>query len=134
MTSSLEAFLACRLLPLDKNQGLRLIGVGEVLRRIAGKVIMNVIKGDIQEAAGSIQVCAGQQGGCEAPIHAMRSIYEDTETDAVLLIDAANAFNAINREAVLENIRRLCPIAYVYAYNCYAAQARLFVICGKEIA
>ena len=134
MTSSLEAFLACRLLPLDKNPGLRPIGVGEVLRRIAGKVIMNVIKGDIQEAAGSIQVCAGQPGGCEAAIHAMRSIYEDTETDAVLLIDAANAFNAINRKAMLENIRRLCPIAYVYAYNCYAAQARLFVIGGKEIA
>ena len=64
----------------------------------------------------------------------MRSIYEDTETDAILLIDVANAFNAINPEALLENIRRLCPIAYVYAYNCYAAQARLFVIGGKEIA
>ena len=31
------AFLACRLIPLNKNQGLRPIGVGEILRRIAGK-------------------------------------------------------------------------------------------------
>ena len=58
-TSSLEAFLACRLLPLDKNPGLRPIGVGEVLRRIAGKVVMSVIKDDIQEAVGSLQLCAG---------------------------------------------------------------------------
>ena len=34
----LEAFIAYRLIPLNKNPGLRPIGVGEVLRRIAGKV------------------------------------------------------------------------------------------------
>ena len=33
-STSLEAFLANRLIPLDKNLGLRPIGVGEVLRRI----------------------------------------------------------------------------------------------------
>ena len=37
--TSLEAFLACRLIPLDKNPGLRPIGIGKVLRRIAGKVV-----------------------------------------------------------------------------------------------
>ena len=33
---SLEAFIACRLIPLNKNPGLRPIGVGEVLRRWKG--------------------------------------------------------------------------------------------------
>ena len=131
--SNLEAFLACRLLPLDKCPGLRPIGVGEVLRRIAGKVVMSVIKGDVQKSVGSLQVCAGQAGGCEAAIHAMHTIFEESENDAVLLIDAANAFNSINRSTMLENIRRSCPIAYVYAFNCYATQARLFVVGGKEI-
>ena len=39
-STSLEAFLGNQLIPLDKNPGLRPIGVGEVLRRIAGKVIL----------------------------------------------------------------------------------------------
>ena len=35
--SFLEAFTSGRLIPLDKNPGIRPIGVGEVLRRIVGK-------------------------------------------------------------------------------------------------
>ena len=35
----LEAYTASRMLPLDKNPGIRPICVGEVLRRIVGKVI-----------------------------------------------------------------------------------------------
>ena len=56
--SNLEAFLSCRLIPLDKNPGLRPIGVGEVLRRIAGKAVVNIIREDILKSVGSLQVCA----------------------------------------------------------------------------
>ena len=61
--SSLETFLACRLIPLDKNPGLRPIGVGEILRRIAGKVVVYVIREDIILSVGSLQVCAGHEAG-----------------------------------------------------------------------
>ena len=46
-THTIEAFLACRLISLDKNLGLCPIGVGEVLRRIAGKIIVLVLKEDV---------------------------------------------------------------------------------------
>ena len=92
---------------------------------------MSIIKGDVQESVSSLQVCAGQSGGCEAAIYSMCMIYEDEDMDAVLLIDAANAFNSMNRDAMLQNISRICPVAYTYEYNCYAVHARLFLTGGK---
>ena len=59
----LEAFVESRLIPLDKCPGVRPIGVGEVPRRIVAKAILRVIGQDIEEAAGPLQVCAGQEGG-----------------------------------------------------------------------
>ena len=95
---STEAILANRLIPLDKGEGaVRPIGVGEVIRRIMGKCVMHVTKPDVINASGSLQVCAGHKSGSEAAIHAMRRIFEADETVAVLLIDASNAFNALNR-------------------------------------
>ena len=45
----LEPFIACRLIPLDKNPGIRPIGVGEVLRRIVGKVVSHHCNEEIRE-------------------------------------------------------------------------------------
>ena len=53
---TLEAYVSCRLIPVDKNPGVRPIGVGEILRRIVGKYIGWVLKEDIQLAAGSLQM------------------------------------------------------------------------------
>ena len=62
---------------------------------------MSVFKKDVTEASGSLQLCAGQEFGSEAAVHAMQTIFEADETDAVLLIDASNAFNALNRASAL---------------------------------
>lgn len=62
-----EAFMACRLIHLVKNPGLQPIEVGEVLQRIAGKVIMKVVKED-KKVARYLQLCAHQEVGCEAAI------------------------------------------------------------------
>ena len=54
-------------------------------------------------AKGSLQVCAGQEVGAEAAIHSVHDIFKDHTTEVVLVIDAENAFNAINRKAKLHN-------------------------------
>ena len=131
---TIEPLVASRLIPLDKGEGaVRPIGMEEVIRRICGKCVMNIAKRDVVEASGSLQLCAGQKSGSEAAIHAMHRIFEADDTDAVLLIDASNAFNSLNRAAALHNIRVLCPIIAVYAINTYRQSARLFITGGKEI-
>ena len=129
----LETYIACRLIPLDKNPGVRPIGIGETIRRIIGKSILQVIRKEVVESAGSLQLCAGQPGGCEAAVHAVNEIFNEDRTDGVLLIDASNAFNSLNRQAMLNNIRYICPPLATYIRNCYIAPSRLFVTGGKEI-
>ena len=110
----------------DKNPGIRPIGVGEILRHIAGKVVIAATRNNVS-SVGSLQVCAGHDAGCEAIVHAMNSIYQEEQTEAVLLVDATNAFNAVNRKAFLHNINIVCPSISTFVLNCYSTPSRLFV-------
>ena len=86
---------------MDKNPGLRPIGVGEVLRRIAGKVVMMLCKKKKKlQKLQTLQLSTGQDSSAEAAIHAMRDMFADVNTDPVLLIDAENAFSSINRKVM----------------------------------
>ena len=129
----LTEYVAGRLVPLDKGDtkegkpGVRLVGVGEVLRRLVGKLLLGVIKDDITTAAGPLQTCTGVKAGIEAAIHAMRQVFESSETEAVLLVDAENAFNNLNRKATLQNIKELCPPFYQYLQNTYQKPAKLII-------
>ena len=102
---------------MDKDPGVRPISIGEVIRRIFGKALITVVKDDIVKATGSLQVCAGQQAGCEAAVHSMNSIFQEEESDAILLVDASNDFNSLNRSAFLHNVRSLCPALATYVYK-----------------
>ena len=126
--TSLQEFTACRLIPLDEKSGLRPIGVGEVLRRIAGKVIIINFKRDITDAAGSLQLSAGQEVGARTPIYTMWDMFANEDTEAALLIDAKNAFNSISLKVMLHNLNFLCPIIKTYITNYYIKEAKLFII------
>ena len=123
----LSAFVACRLIALDKCPGVRPIGIGETARRIIGKTIAAAISDDVQDAAGPLQVCAGHLSGCEAAVRAMRQVFEAPDTDAVILVDASNAFNSLNRQAALRNIHQLCPSLSKVLTNTYREDVELFI-------
>ena len=129
----LEPYTSCRLIPLNKNPGVRPIGVGEVLRRIVGKTIAWSLRDEVQEAVGPLQVSSGIKGGAEAAIHAIRSIFEADTTDAVILVDASNAFNRLNRQVALHNIQYICHPYSQVLINTYRVPSRLFIIGGGEI-
>ena len=74
---------------------------------------------DIQKVAGSQQLCAGQPAGAEAVVHAIRESFQDDDTEAVLLLDATNAFHTLNRQVALCNISQLCPSLATISINMY---------------
>ena len=85
---SLEAYNACRVTPLNKNPGVRPIGIGEVFRRIKGKCIIMRIEKDLRFLGGNTQLYLGQKCGIEHAIQSLCSHFEKTENEAVLLTDA----------------------------------------------
>ena len=54
------------------------------------------------------------------------------DTDAVLLIDAENAFNSIDRKVMLHNLKLIYSIIATYVINCYAAPSRLCIAGGGD--
>ena len=63
----------------------------------------------------------------------MADIFNEEANDGLLLVDATNAFNAINRAALLHNVRYICPPMSIYIRNCYKHETRLFISGGGQI-
>ena len=92
----ITSLVACRLSALDKSPEVRPLGIGEALRRIIGKAVLAITSEDIRRSVGTLQPCVGHVSGCEAGIHAVRAIFENANTEAVLLTDASDASNSLN--------------------------------------
>ena len=122
---SITAFTCSRLIPLDKNPGVRPVGIGEVVRRIVGKAAIRVISKDLRRVAGSDQLCVGQRAGIESAIHELRTSFASSREHALLQIDASNAFNTLNRCLALQNIDMICPLMKVILLNTYRENSLL---------
>ena len=123
----LSPLLACCLIALDKNPGVRPISIGETSCQNISKAILFMVKADILEATGNLQLCAGQEAGCEAAVQAMQSLFHSSTTQAVLLADASNAFNSLNRHVSLHNLHFICPPLAVTLTNVYREASSLFI-------
>ena len=82
---------------------------------------------DVVEATTPIQICSGIPSGVEAAVHAVRSMFDDPNTEGVLLVDASNAFNSMNRSVALKNIQVTCPQFSTFMINTYRTPAKLLV-------
>ena len=56
---------------------------------------------DVQNVCSADQLCAGAKPGTEPAVHAMKELFEANESEGLLLLDTANAFNALKRLAAL---------------------------------
>ena len=98
-----------------------------------GNAINWILREDIQEAAGSFQTATGLKAGAEAAIHAMRTIFKDPTTEGVILFDASNVFNSLNRRVALHNIQISWSSFSRILINIYHIPSRVIILGGAEL-
>ena len=119
--------LACRLIALDKkNPAFDPLESETLLVELLQKPYCPLLALTFKMQL-VLNSCGGQIAGIEAAVHATRSVFESDECEAVLRVDASNAFNALNRKVALPNIRRLCPPFATILINSYRSPTELFV-------
>ena len=91
---------------------------------------MQVIERDVRDVVAPTQMCVGVPSACKVASHAIQKAFDHPSTQAVLLVDASNAFNAVNRLAALHNIPRVCPAAGRVFVNTYSHPIKLFLSGG----
>ena len=65
----------------------------------------------------------------------MRTVYENQDTECVMLVDATNAFNCLlNRKIALHNIDYVCPPLSRYLKNTYRQPADLYIRDNSKVA
>ena len=109
--------------------GLRPIAIGEILRRIAGKCLCAVVKEEAQTFFPPLQVGVACPAGADAAVHSCRDWvlqHADNNDKALLKLDFSNAFNTVNREYVLQEVRTKFPGLARFAHWCYSQESKLF--------
>jgi hypothetical protein len=92
---------------------------------------MSITAEEVQRAVGALQLCARQPSGVEAAIHSMREFLSRDDNDGILLIDADNAFNRVNRAVALWNVQFICPSMKFVLINAYRVPTRIFLTDDK---
>ena len=88
-----------------------------------GKAICLVTCSDASVVCGSDQLYAGLQCGIEGAIYAMNELFDPNHLNSsgwgVLLVDASNAFNSLNRISMLLHVHQLWPRCACFVFNTY---------------
>ena len=111
--------MASRTIPILKKDGsCRPVGIGDVLRRVCLKPIERHHHEKVINAC-KYQYGNGQALGSESIIHALNQARTNDARTCILVVDATNAFNVVNRATALDSIYQRTPELYLTSYNTY---------------
>jgi hypothetical protein len=116
----LEILYGANLCALKKKDGgIRPIAVGFTLRRICSKICCKHIFPSLTKKFQPSQLGFGSKGGCEAAVHAARAFVNDDSCEVLLKVDVKNAFNSVDRGALLTQVSDATPLIFKYLWQCY---------------
>ncbi|XP_061706402.1 uncharacterized protein LOC133525602 [Cydia pomonella] len=111
-----------------KDGGLRPIAIGSVFRRLTAKLGCHAVRDEMSSYLQPCQLGFGTKLGCEAAIHATRAFVLDPKNaDCVIIkIDLKNAFNSLERDVLLSEVRDKIPLLYPFLHQVYSSPSKLF--------
>ena len=111
-----------------KDSGVRPVAVGEVLRRLVAKCFCTRLKLKCEELFTEVgQVGVGVRGGAEAAVIAVRTALQNVDKKQwTLKVDLENAYNSIDRQAILSMVHRFFPELTAWYRLCYGTAAKLY--------
>ncbi|KAJ9458089.1 hypothetical protein DIPPA_34838 [Diplonema papillatum] len=135
-TAARPYLYGAKLVPLVKRTGgIRPIACGEILRRVAGKVLAS--DRAVKELGQNVLLRSGQVGvgvkaGADAGVLAVRRVAalyrrEGGASKGVLQVDLENAFNSLQREAIIRSASRHAPQVLAYTQAAYGKHSILQV-------
>jgi len=109
-----------------KDMGIRPIGCGEAIRRLAAKCLCARVKHEISSYCSKArQVGFGIPGGVDLLFHTLKA-YTTSSADVVIAtVDLSNAFNTVDRQAIYDTISQHCPELQRYFENAYSQPSNL---------
>ena len=129
-------FAGAPLTPLRKRSGgVRPIAVGESLRRLAAKMLMQRVGDQAATLLRPTQLGVSVRGGVEALVHTVAHAVREHGEDGrigLLSLDFENAFNLINRQALIRAVHQHFPEILGYVRLCYANAEDPHLWCGAQ--
>ena len=110
------------------NGGVRPIAVGEILRRLTAKCLMEAVRDEARQHFAPVQLGVATAGGAEAAVHTARAWHERNagHTGKILVkLDFKNAFNLVSRQAVLDSAALRFPALTRWVIWCYKQPSEL---------
>ena len=127
-----------RLIDLDKQPGIRPVGVGKMWQRSFAKIVLKVKVPETTMVCQDDQLCAGLKAGIYGAIHGVQALCNEnssTKEWGFFHVDAKNAFNEINRVVVMWTVRHLWPSGARFFSTSIVTGHRLFcgTVMGRQV-